>query len=44
MALYFKCKINKNTLFQTVFFGDCAHWDVYVDDGVNFLDRNAYKF
>jgi len=27
MALYFECRINKNTLLLTVFFGDFAHWD-----------------
>jgi len=26
MALHFECRINKNVLFQTVFFGDFAHW------------------
>jgi len=23
---HFECRINKNVLFQTVFFGDFAHW------------------
>jgi len=30
MALYFailQCRINKNALLQTVFFGNFAHWD-----------------
>jgi len=27
MALYFECRINKNALFQIVFFGNFAHWD-----------------
>jgi len=26
LARYFECRINKDTLLQTVFFGDFAHW------------------
>jgi len=26
MALYFECRIYKNALLQTVFFGNFAHW------------------
>jgi len=26
MALNFECRINKNALLHTVFFGDFAHW------------------
>jgi len=35
MALYFECRINKNALIHTVFFGDFAHWEHY---NVTFLE------
>jgi len=36
MVLYFECKISKNALLQTLFFGDFAHWET--------LDKYGMKY
>jgi len=40
MALYFDCRINKNALLHTVFFGDFAHWVIPLITKVYRLKEN----
>jgi len=44
IALYFECRINKNTLLRTAFFVDFAHWVLLLLPDSLLLHTHAHKY